>query len=293
MKNGTRFAYAVLSVAAVLQAVMAADNAPAKAPPRNFAPDQLVAWCIVPFDAKKRGPAERAEMIRRLGLARVAYDWRPEHVASFEEEIQQYQKHGIEFFAFWDWHPALEPLVAKYGIKPQIWKTCPSPEQGDQAAKVRAAAEAVLPLVETTRRLGLQLGLYNHGGWGGEPANLVAVCDHLRREHNAGHVGIVYNFHHGHDHIADFADVLKLVQPYLLCLNLNGMVDPQKYDVSKLENKVQPIGAGAFEGPMIKTVLSSSYSGPVGIIGHRADRDVEVVLRENLTGLAKILAGGR
>jgi hypothetical protein len=24
-----------------------------------FARDNLVAWCIVPFDAKKRGPAER------------------------------------------------------------------------------------------------------------------------------------------------------------------------------------------------------------------------------------------
>ena len=53
----------------------------------NFAKDQLVAWCIVPFDAAKRGPLARAEMLKRLGLKRVAYDWREQHVKEFEEEI--------------------------------------------------------------------------------------------------------------------------------------------------------------------------------------------------------------
>jgi hypothetical protein len=28
-----------------------------------FAKSNLVAWCIVPFDAKKRGPEERAHML--------------------------------------------------------------------------------------------------------------------------------------------------------------------------------------------------------------------------------------
>ena len=88
--------------------------------PENFQTDQLVAWCIVPFDANKRGPAARAEMVKELGLARVAYDWRQEHIAQFEEEVQQYQKHGIEFFAFWSWHDSLEPLIENYDIHPQL-----------------------------------------------------------------------------------------------------------------------------------------------------------------------------
>ena len=33
-----------------------------------FRRDNLVAWCIVPFDAKKRGPEERAAMMEKLGL---------------------------------------------------------------------------------------------------------------------------------------------------------------------------------------------------------------------------------
>ncbi|TWU32042.1 hypothetical protein [Novipirellula artificiosorum] len=32
----------------------------------NFSRHQLVAWCIVPFDGKKRGPAERAAMLKTI-----------------------------------------------------------------------------------------------------------------------------------------------------------------------------------------------------------------------------------
>ena len=62
-----------------------------------FARDNLVAWCIVPFDGKHRGPAERAAMCAKLGIKRVAYDWRAEHVATFEQEILEYKKHGLEY----------------------------------------------------------------------------------------------------------------------------------------------------------------------------------------------------
>ena len=48
----------------------------ASAAPAIFARTNLVAWCIVPFDAKKRGPAERAEMAAKLGFKHIAYDWR-------------------------------------------------------------------------------------------------------------------------------------------------------------------------------------------------------------------------
>lgn len=80
--------------------------------PGIFDRSNLAAWCIVPFDAKKRTPAQRAEMVVRLGLEKVAYDWRDQHVAEFEDEIQQYQKHGIEFFAFWGEHPKAFELFA-------------------------------------------------------------------------------------------------------------------------------------------------------------------------------------
>ena len=55
--------------------------------PENMKTDKLAAGCIVPFDAKKRGPEARAKMLARFGIKRCAYDWRGEHVKEFEEEI--------------------------------------------------------------------------------------------------------------------------------------------------------------------------------------------------------------
>src|SRR4030088_2129246 len=72
--------------------------------PAVFQRSNLVAWCIVPFDGKNRGPAERAEMLKKLGFTKVAYDWRDQHIATFEDEILQYQKQGLEYFAFWGTH---------------------------------------------------------------------------------------------------------------------------------------------------------------------------------------------
>jgi len=258
--------------------------------PDNFQRENLVAWCIVPFDAKKRSPEERAKMLKELGLRRCAYDWRAEHVATFEEEIRQYQKHGIEFTAFWNEHPTAFELFARREIRPQIWKTLtPNPPGETRDEKIASAVAAMLPLAKRTGELGLSLGLYNHGDWGGEPQNLVAVCKALR-EQGFDHVGIIYNFHHGHGHIHDFATALKQMQPYLLCLNLNGMVDmkDEKYAGKSGQFKILPIGRGDYERQMVKAVIDSGYAGPIGVLGHVADRDVAEVLRENIEGLKEI-----
>jgi hypothetical protein len=248
----------------------------------NFDKDQLIAWCIVPFDAKQRGPAERAKMLVRLGIKRVAYDWREKHVKDFEEEILQYKKHGLEFFAFWGEHEDAFRLFQKHRIQPQIWQTLRDPIATTQKARVKATATAILPLVNRTRELGCALGLYNHGGWGGEPANLVAVCNYLQTNHRVKHVGIVYNLHHAHKHIMDFEKSLKLMLPYLLCINLNGMNE-------RANPKVLPIGQGEHEVAIINTIRQSCYKNPIGILDHRSDTDTAVALSENLAGLGRLL----
>ena len=246
--------------------------------------ENLVAWCIVPFDKKQRTPMERAEMLQRLGIRKVAYDWRERHVPTFEEEILAYQKHGLEYFAFWGSHERAFELFEQYDLRPQLWQTVPSPNKGSQEEKVRAAAVAFVPLVNRARELGCQVGLYNHGGWGGQPENLVAVCQYLRDHHDAQHVGIVYNFHHAHDRIADFEAAIRLLSPYLLCLNLNGMNDGAN-------PKILPIGKGQHERRMIEMVLHSGYSGPIGVLDHRNEMDAEESLKENLNGLALLVEG--
>src|SRR5688572_5092645 len=66
-----------------------------------FARTNLVAWCIVPFDAKKRGPEERAAMMERLGFRMFAYDYRAEHISTFDAEMEALKRHHIQLLAWW------------------------------------------------------------------------------------------------------------------------------------------------------------------------------------------------
>ena len=249
--------------------------------PENLKKENLVPWCIVPFDASKRNTEERAKMLVRLGLKRSAYDWRAQHIQEFEEEILEYKKHGIEFFAFWNVHEKAFELFQKYKIHPQIWKTLHSPKSGTQEEKIKSAKDAMTPLAKRTAEIGCKLGLYNHGGWGGEPENLVAVCKALRVEGH-DHVGIVYNWHHGHGRIEEWKQDLELMLPYLHCLNLNGMN-------TGAQPKILELGKGEHERTMLKVVLDSGYNGPVGILDHQNQVDAEDSLQANLTGLDTLL----
>jgi hypothetical protein len=233
------------------------------------------------FRRKQALSEERAKMLVRLGLKRSAYDWRAQHVQEFEEEILHYKKHGIEFFAFWKIHEKAFELFQKYKIHPQIWKTLASPKSGTQEEKIRSAKETMIPLAKRTTEIGCKLGLYNHGGWGGEPENLVAVCKALRAEGH-DHVGIVYNWHHGHGRIEEWKQDLDLMLPYLHCLNLNGMNTGAR-------PKILELGKGEHEQKMLKVVLESGYKGPVGILDHQNELDAEESLQANLTGLDSLL----
>src|SRR5262245_25393483 len=86
---GNRLARRV-SVGLILVLALAHRPLPTQAEvngPALFSRGNLIAWCIVPFDSKKRGPEERATMMKRLGFERFAYDWRAEHVPTFDAEV--------------------------------------------------------------------------------------------------------------------------------------------------------------------------------------------------------------
>ena len=50
-----------------------------------FRKDNLLAWCIVPFDVTQRDSKQRVAMLQRLGIGALAYDWRDEHLPLFDE----------------------------------------------------------------------------------------------------------------------------------------------------------------------------------------------------------------
>ena len=244
-----------------------------------FDKQNLAAWCIVPFDAAKRGPEARAEMVAKMGLKKVAYDWRQEHVVEFEREILAYQKNGIEMFAFWGVHDDALRLFEKYKMHPQLWIMMKGTGE-TQEAQVKSAAEGLLPILAKAKAIGSQVGIYNHGGWGGEPENMIAVCEYLKKNHATDNIGIIYNLHHGHSHLDRLPKALEAMKPWLLCLNLNGM------DIAgdTKGRKILPLGVGTQDVTVLRQIRASGYSGPIGILNH-TDEDAEGRLLDNLDGL--------
>jgi hypothetical protein len=134
--------------------------------PSLFDRKNVAALWIVPYDAKKRGPEERAQMLQELGLTKLAYDWRAEHVPTFNAEIEAMQKHGIEISAWWYPGRKTEILdaIKRHGIHPQLW-VCGTRAitATNDAERIEAEAARIRPIAEDAVALGCKVGLYNHG----------------------------------------------------------------------------------------------------------------------------------
>jgi len=281
-----------------------------------FARDNLFAWCIVPFDGKKRGPEARAAMLERLGIHLFAYDYRAEHIPTFDAELAALKRHHIRLIAWW--FPTtlnaearhILDVLKRHRVHTQLWVTgSGGPVHSDAQRQRRIDAEAarIRPIAQAAAAIGCTVALYNHGGWFGKPENQLAIIRRLRLPN----VGIVYNLHHGHADIDRFPELLRAIKPHLLAISLNGMNRlgeslakkhrskngagglPSPIETAVRSNAVTgstilPIGAGQYDRPLLRAILESGWRGPVGILNH-TDYDAESRLRDNLDGLAWIV----
>jgi sugar phosphate isomerase/epimerase len=119
------------------------------------------------------------------------------------------------------------------------------------------------PIAVQAAKLKCQVALYNHGGWFGEPENQIAIIETLKKD-GITNVGMVYNLHHGHEHLAHFPELLAKMKPYLLALNLNGMTK----DGDKSNKKILPLGQGELDLQLLKLIRDSGYAGLIGILNH-------------------------
>ncbi len=251
--------------------------------PSLFDRKNIAALWIVPYDAKKRGSEERAQMLQELGLTKLAYDWRAEHVPTFNAEIEAMQKHGIEITAWW--YPTrnqqILDAIKRHGIHPEFW-VCGSRAitVTNDAERIEAEAARIRPIAEEAAALGCKVGLYNHREpWFEEQDHQIAIIERLRRD-GMTNVGIVFNFHHWRGSLAEFPALFKRIQPYLLAVNLNGMrADTTQYP------GVRFIGSDESELAMIRVVEASGWRGPVGVIHERGNLDAAEGLKGNLQGL--------
>ncbi|HUI64462.1 MAG TPA: TIM barrel protein [Bacteroidota bacterium] len=282
-----------LLIAGLMTSTPAASQAPGRpAAGAVFAKNNIVAWCIVPFDVKKRGPEERARMLDRLGITRFAYDWRDEHVSSFDAEMDVLPKHHIALSAFWlpygpdptssVHYATILSLLKRHHLRTQLWWSYGSSDDGlkdlTQDQKVARVAAVVRRLADDAAAIGCTVGLYNHGGWFGEPENELSILDAVRRSN----VGIVYNFNHAEEQTDRFRAFFPKILPHLIAVNIAGLRrgDP---------GRVVAVGEGDSEREMIRQIGESAYDGPLGIINENTDPDAEQGLLKNMKGLRGIL----
>ena len=249
-----------------------------------FSASNLTAWCVVPFDAKKRGPEERAAMLQHLGFRRFAYDWRDKDVPTFDAEVEAMKRHGVNIDAWWfptDPNAAVSKTILevckRHDIHPQLWvmgggSATKTPEE--QAQRIEVEAQRIAGIVALAAPYGCRVELYNHDNWFGQTDNEIAVIERLKQKGIAD-VGMVYNFSHGHGDIDDFPAKWKRMKSYVVAVNVSGMTKSEK---------MIPPSQGDHELAMLRVIQQSGWTGPIGLIAEQGG-DAEVTLGNGLRGL--------
>ena len=257
-----------------------------------FSQNNLLAWCTIPYDSKKRNSEERALMLKELGFTAFAYDWRADDLPNMENELATLKKHGIKLKSVWFWvnggkdkvlddaNETILQILEKTNTKTELWVSFPKRyfDGISDEDKVQKGVGTLKYIHDRAAKIGCTIALYNHEDWFGEPANEVKIIE----ASGLKDVGIVYNFHHGHSQMDDFDNILKVAKPYLTTVNLNGMKG-DKFEI-------RTIGEGDRELELLKKLKASGFNGSIGIIGHTDNEDVKLVLQRNLAGLKKLLA---
>jgi sugar phosphate isomerase/epimerase len=151
----------------------------------------------------------------------------------------------------------------------------------DEDRFIEAEVLRLRPIAEAGNRIGCSLALYNHGGWFGVPENMVRLVKAINRPN----VGIVYNLHHAHDQMDRLPEVLRILKPHLLALNINGM----ETNGDQIGKKILVIGEGNRDEQMLRQISECGYTGPIGILNHTQE-DAKDRLDKNIKGLRSLLS---
>lgn len=253
-----------------------------------FRVKNLIPWSIVAFDKLERSPSERVAMIKNLGFSQYAFGGRLKHVKTMTKELKLAKAQGLKVSAVWLYinnkdsiqnlklaNEAVFESLKTTQLSTQIWVGIDSQyfEGLMQTECLTKAKEMITYLSQRAKNLNCKIALYNHGGWYGDTKNQLEIIKQLP-EHD---IGIIYNFHHAHDQLDKYSEIIKTIQPYLWCVSLNGM--------KKEGPKIISIGQGTLEKKMIEVLLTEGYTGPFAILGHVKNEDVKQTLQRNFMGI--------
>jgi len=224
-------------------------------------------------------------MLRRIGITKIIWDWRDEHIETFDAELDALRQHQIELAGIWTPSPMpayeepdyasrfgvvpqrIKNLItesARRGHKPELWTQIAFGESGMptevskrvHATEVMRAADHLTGIARLARGHGMRVVLTNHGGWAGEPRTLVDVTKELARR-GLGNVGIGFRLQHAHHLIADLDQHLAAMNEYLVAIMLSG-ADAGAEATGRM---ILPFGAGSRDRWVTHAILESGWQG--------------------------------
>ena len=116
----------------------AKESGSCRTPPASeglWAHNNLFAWGIS-VDSISRSPEERARMLEQLGFKKVAYNWESKDIATFDEQIEAFKRHGLEIIA-WNMTDTDDPSEVV------DWKTRKIQDMSVLAGQSKAAPNAM------------------------------------------------------------------------------------------------------------------------------------------------------
>ena len=234
-------------------------------------------------------------MLEKLGIRKVAYDWRAEHIPTFDAELEAYARHGIVLHAFWmpvdtatpltenHW-PIVLDLVERHHVTPELWVMLNN-QLVDASARreaCRAALQRYLaPVARAAAKRNCRIGFYNHGGWWGEPDNQIRVLqgsslDGLRECRSGLQLS---------SRACARSELFRAGTPHAALF-----VDGEHQRHARWRPANSPVGEGSHEAAMLRDLVAAGYRGPIGILHHRDGVDAEIGLKENLHGIEQLLS---
>ena len=228
-------------------------------------------------------------MIKDLGFTKYAYDWRDRHLKDAKAELIIAKENNIKILSVWLWlnpkrdsiyklnlaNEKIFNIVEELNLKTTFWVGLSESffKNLNNDESIELTTQLIKFIANKANSIDCNVALYNHKGWFGNPLNQLEIIKALPNQN----LSLVYNFHHGLQHIDDFNKIATKIAPHLSAVNLNGM--------KKEGEKILPIGKGIYEKEMIRILQKNGFTGPWGILGHVEGEDVKSILINNIEGL--------
>lgn len=252
-------------------------------------------FCIDWHDAKKRGMAEQATMLRELGYDGVGHIW----LENVEERLKTLDAAQLKLFQITmtvevgEGKPAFDPRFAEVlrrvnGRHVQFDLLVNGHAPSDASMDPRAV-EILRQMSDLAKDTDAQLLLYPHqGSWIERLEDSLRVAEKVDRPN----VGVMFNLCHWLrvDSSRDYRPLLARALPRLWAVSLNGA--DVRDEKPGWDRYIQPLGTGSFDvGALMRTLEELGYRGPVGLQCYGIGGDTRDHLQKSMEAWKKLRPG--